>query len=140
MLTPCDWTRCGTIGFGLEEIELLGMRCNRPRPTVAGTGSAAELARDGMFVTDDLIEIGFRPAALFHGMDELIEAPHAIQLVPVARLGGIQSRAQHGYRSVVRLERHWKRMAVLTAMRERETRRVRKSDRRPVDDLGNQRE
>ena len=93
-----------------------------------------------MFVTDDRVEIGFGPAALFHCMDELIEAAHAIQLVPVASLGGIESRAQHGNRSVVSLERHWKWMAVLAAVRERETRRVRKSDRRPVDHFGNQRQ
>jgi hypothetical protein len=116
------------------------MRYNRTRaPVVVEDGSSAEFARNGMLVADDRIEIGFRLAALFDGVNELIEAAHSVELVTIASLGGVESRTKDRKRSVVRLERHWKRMPVLATVREGEARGVGKSDRRSVDHFGNER-
>src|SRR5437868_11300388 len=96
-------------------------------------GSSAERRRDRSLVGDGGVDVGVWIAALLDGAEERIEPLHALQLLGVAHLRSIKRSAQHADRFVVHLQRHWKRMPVLAAVREREARRILESRRGAVD-------
>ena len=76
---------------------------------------------------DGRTEVGEWIMLLLDGARQLVETPKAVKLLGMSELRGVQSASQHRQRFIVGLQRHRKWMAVFSAVREGESRRIGKA-------------
>jgi hypothetical protein len=122
----------------LEQTALTGIR-NTAFPVVKHCSSAKE-RRDCIFVTNEGIEVHARFALCFNHADKAIETSETVQLVCMTQFCSIEGLAKKSQRLVVGFQRHWMRVAILTAMGECETGGIAEATGSAVNDFGNERE
>ena len=102
--------------------------------------AAADERRYGVFAGECGVEIGDWIPGVFDDAREAVKAFEAVEFLCVADASGVECAAEDVEGFVVGLQRNRKRMAVFTAVGERETRGIGEASGCAVNDFGDERE
>src|SRR3954454_6027097 len=113
-------------------------KCVRSFPAAWPNHASIERGRDGLFMRYYGIEIGARSARFFDESHQAIQAAHPIDLVAVPQFGRLERPTHEADGLIVSFQGDGEWMTVLATVGERESRGVRESGRRSMDNLGDQ--